>query len=59
MEYLYVFNYEICSIQEITLSDEEEEKYSENAEAILRSRGINPDSVSYMFSDCELDIEKL
>lgn len=59
MQYLYILNYETCSIQEITLSDEEEEKYSEDAEAILRNRDINPDSVSYMFSDCELDIEKL
>lgn len=58
-QYLYVLNYEICELQVIKLTGEEEVVYNEDAEKILRDKGLNPDTCSWMFSDVELDIEEL
>lgn len=58
-QYLYILNYESCELQVIKLTGEEEEVYNEDAESILRDRGLNPDECSWMFSDSELKIEEV
>ena len=55
-QYLYILNYESCELQVIKLTGEEEEVYNEDVEKILRDKGLNPDTCSWMFSDVELDI---
>lgn len=55
-QYLYILNYETCELQVIKLTGEEEKVYDEDAEKILRDKGLNPDTCSWMFSDVELDI---
>ena len=55
-QYLYILNYETCELQVIKLTGEEEKVYNEDAEKILRDKGLNPDTCSWMFSDVELDI---
>ena len=58
-QYLYVLNYNTCSVQVIKLTGEEEEVYNEDAESILKDHDLNPDECSWMFSDVELEIEEL
>lgn len=58
-QYLYVLNYNTCQLQVIKLTDTEEEVYNEDADKILRDRGLNPDECSWMFSDSELKIEEV
>lgn len=58
-QYLYVLNYNTCSVQVIKLTGDEEEIYNEDAESILKNNGINPNECSWMFSDNELEIEEL
>lgn len=58
-QYLYVLDYNTCSIVVIKLTKEEEEIYNEDAESILKDHGLNPDECSWMFSNCELEIEEL
>lgn len=58
-QYLYILNYETNELQVIKLTGEEEKVYNEDAEKILRDKGLNPDTCSWMFSDVELEIEEL
>lgn len=58
-QYLYVLNYNTCQLQVIKLTGTEEEVYNEDADKILRDRGLNPDECSWMFSDSELEIEEV
>lgn len=55
-QYLYILNYETCELQVIKLTGEEEEVYNEDADKILRDKGLDPDTCSWMFSDVKLDI---
>lgn len=55
-QYLYILNYETCELQVIKLTGEEEEVYNEDADKILRDKGLDPDTCSWMFSDVELNI---
>ena len=50
-QYLYILNYETNELQVIKLTGEEEKVYNEDAEKILRDKGLNPDTCSLMFSD--------
>lgn len=58
-QYLYVLDYNTCSLKVIKLTGEEEEVYNEDAESILKDNGLEPDECSWMFSDVELEIEEL
>ena len=58
-QYLYVLDYNTCSLKVIKLTGEEEEIYDEDAESILKNNGLEPDECSWMFSDSELEIENL
>ena len=59
MQYLVILNYDSNEINYIELSDEEEEKYNEDAIQILEDWGLNPDMCDYMWADCEPKLEKL
>lgn len=58
-QYLYVLDYNTCSIVVIKLTKEEEEIYNEDAESILKDHGLDSDECSWMFSDSELEIEEV
>lgn len=58
-QYLYVLDYNTCSLKVIKLTGSEEEIYNEDAESILKDNGLEPDECSWMFSDSELKIEEI
>lgn len=58
-QYLYVLDYNTCSLKVIKLTGDEEEVYNEDAESILKDHGLNPDECSWMFSDSKLKIEEV
>lgn len=59
MQYLIILNYDSNEINYIELSDEEEEKYNEDAIQVLEDWGLNPDMCDYMWVDCQPKLEKL
>lgn len=58
-QYLYVLDYNTCSLRVIKLTGDEEEVYNEDAESILKDHRLDPDECSWMFSDSELKIEEV
>ena len=59
MQWLVVFNYDSNEVNYIELSDEDEEKYNENAIQLLKDYGLNPDMCNYMWIDCKPKLKKL
>lgn len=55
MKYLYILDYESCSIKELSIKEED----IDNISKILNKYGLNDTKCNYMISDKKLFIKKL
>lgn len=56
--YLYLLDYNTTSIIELEVWENEYNRWS-NMESLIEEKGFSLDEVSYMYSDCKLEIETL